>query len=170
MQCQLCGKRPARRALHGDREQQEVGVSRLREVRGGARATTRLWSKPSSPSGDLLSGMVDQAGAGEEAKVGRACSARAATWSTPRSRRPGRLGCSECYTTFPRPAAAPASADPRQHEARRQDTGARFRPRRAAARGAASPRGHAGGDRARGVRDRGRAPGPNPGRSRRKAA
>lgn len=49
--------------------------------------------------GDLLAGMVDQAGVGEEAKVGRVqCPKCHLVYSA--FKETGRLGCSECYTTF----------------------------------------------------------------------
>jgi protein arginine kinase activator len=49
--------------------------------------------------GDLLAGMVDQTGGGEEAKVGRVqCPRCHMVYSS--FKETGRLGCSECYTTF----------------------------------------------------------------------
>jgi protein arginine kinase activator len=49
--------------------------------------------------GDLLAGMVDQTGSGEEAKVGRVqCPRCHMVYSA--FKQSGRLGCSECYDTF----------------------------------------------------------------------
>jgi protein arginine kinase activator len=56
-------------------------------------------SKSKFSVGDLLAGMVDQTGGGEEAKVGRVqCPRCHMVYSS--FKETGRLGCSECYTTF----------------------------------------------------------------------
>ena len=98
MQCQLCGKRPAivhfTEIVNNKKSEYHV-CEKCAEERGYH--VPLLKSKFSV--GDLLAGMVDQAGAGEEAKVGRVqCPKCGLVYSN--FRETGRLGCSECYTTF----------------------------------------------------------------------
>ena len=98
MQCQVCGKRPA--VVHFteivNNKKSEVHVcEKCAEERGYH--TPLVKSKFSV--GDLLAGMVDQTGASEEAKVGRVqCPRCHMVYSA--FKETGRLGCSECYTTF----------------------------------------------------------------------
>lgn len=98
MQCQLCGKRPA--VVHfteivNNKKSEYHVCEKCAEERGYH--VPLLKSKFSV--GDLLAGMVDQAGGGEEAKVGRVqCPKCGLVYSN--FRESGRLGCSECYTTF----------------------------------------------------------------------
>ena len=98
MQCQLCGKRPA--VVHfteivNNKKSEYHVCEKCAEERGYH--VPLLKSKFSV--GDLLAGMVDQAGGGEEAKVGRVqCPKCGLVYSN--FRESGRLGCSECYATF----------------------------------------------------------------------
>lgn len=98
MQCQLCGKRPA--VVHFteivNNKKSEVHVcEKCAEERGYH--TPLVKSKFSV--GDLLAGMVDQTGSTEETKVGRVqCPRCHMVYSA--FKESGRLGCSECYTTF----------------------------------------------------------------------
>jgi protein arginine kinase activator len=98
MQCQLCGKRPAivhfTEIVNNKKSEYHV-CEKCAEERGYS--VPLLKSKFSV--GDLLAGMVDQTGVGEEAKVGRVqCPRCGLVYSS--FRETGRLGCSECYTTF----------------------------------------------------------------------
>jgi len=98
MQCQLCGKRPA--VVHfteivNNKKSDHHVCEKCAEERGYH--VPLLKSKFSV--GDLLAGMVDQAGQGEETKVGRVqCPRCNLVYSE--FKESGRLGCSECYTTF----------------------------------------------------------------------
>jgi len=98
MQCQLCSKRPA--VVHfteivNNKKSEYHVCEKCAEERGYH--VPLLKSKFSV--GDLLAGMVDQAGGGEEAKVGRVqCPKCGLVYSN--FRETGKLGCSECYTTF----------------------------------------------------------------------
>ncbi len=98
MQCQICGKRPA--VVHfteivNNKKTEYHVCEPCAEERGYS--VPLLKSKFSV--GDLLAGMVDQSGAGEEAKVGRVqCPRCGLVYSE--FKESGRLGCSECYDTF----------------------------------------------------------------------
>jgi protein arginine kinase activator len=98
MQCQLCGKRPA--VVHfteivNNKKSDYHVCEKCAEERGYH--VPLLKSKFSV--GDLLAGMADQAGQGEESKVGRVqCPRCNLVYSE--FKESGRLGCSECYTTF----------------------------------------------------------------------
>ncbi|HYR68755.1 MAG TPA: hypothetical protein VER77_02670, partial [Candidatus Dormibacteraeota bacterium] len=70
MQCQLCGKRPA--VVHfteivNNKKSEYHVCEKCAEERGYHTPLV----KTKFSVGDLLAGMVDQAGVGEEAKVGR---------------------------------------------------------------------------------------------------
>src|SRR5262245_26780676 len=98
MQCQLCGKRPAivhfTEIVNNKKSEYHV-CEKCAEERGYS--VPLLKSKFSV--GDLLAGMVDQTGVGEEGKVGRVqCPRCGLVYSN--FRETGRLGCSECYVTF----------------------------------------------------------------------
>jgi protein arginine kinase activator len=98
MQCQLCGKRPAivhfTEIVNNKKSEYHV-CEKCAEERGYS--VPLLKSKFSV--GDLLAGMVDQTGVGEEGKVGRVqCPRCGLVYSN--FRETGRLGCSECYGTF----------------------------------------------------------------------
>lgn len=98
MQCQLCGKRPAivhfTEIVNNKKSEYHV-CEKCAEERGYS--VPLLKTKFSV--GDLLAGMVDQTGVGEEAKVGRVqCPRCGLVYSS--FRETGRLGCSECYVTF----------------------------------------------------------------------
>jgi protein arginine kinase activator len=98
MQCQLCGKRPAivhfTEIVNNKKSEYHV-CEKCAEERGYS--VPLLKTKFSV--GDLLAGMVDQTGVGEEAKVGRVqCPRCGLVYSN--FRETGRLGCSECYATF----------------------------------------------------------------------
>jgi len=98
MQCQLCGKRPA--VVHfteivNNKKSEYHVCEKCAEERGYHTPLV----KTKFSVGDLLAGMVDQAGVGEEAKVGRVqCPRCHMVYSA--FKESGRLGCSECYTTF----------------------------------------------------------------------
>ena len=98
MQCQLCGKRPA--VVHfteivNNKKSEYHVCEQCAEERGYH--VPLLKSKFSV--GDLLAGMVDQAGQSDEAKVGRVqCPRCGLVYSE--FKESGRLGCSECYGTF----------------------------------------------------------------------
>lgn len=98
MQCQLCGKRPA--VVHfteivNNKKSEYHVCEKCAEERGYHTPLV----KTKFSVGDLLAGMVDQTGAGEEAKVGRVqCPRCHMVYSS--FKETGRLGCSECYTTF----------------------------------------------------------------------
>jgi len=98
MQCEFCGKRPA--SVHfteivNNKKSEHHVCEKCAEERGyGAPLLKSKFSV-----GGLLAGMVDQAGVGEEAKVGRVqCPKCHLVYSS--FKETGRLGCSECYTTF----------------------------------------------------------------------
>jgi len=98
MQCQICGKRPA--VVHfteivNNKKSDHHVCEKCAEERGYH--VPLLKSKFSV--GDLLAGMADQTGQGEEAKVGRVqCPRCNLVYSE--FKESGRLGCSECYSTF----------------------------------------------------------------------
>ncbi len=98
MQCQMCGKRPA--VVHfteivNNKKSEYHVCEKCAEERGYSTPLV----KTKFSVGDLLAGMVDQTGSGEEAKVGRVqCPRCHMVYST--FKETGRLGCSECYTTF----------------------------------------------------------------------
>lgn len=98
MQCQLCGKRPAivhfTEIVNNKKDEYHV-CEKCAEERGYHTPLV----KTKFSVGDLLAGMVDQAGAGEEAKIGRIqCPRCHMVYSA--FKESGRLGCSECYVTF----------------------------------------------------------------------
>ena len=98
MQCQSCGKRPA--------------VVHFTEIVNNKKSELHLCEKCAEEKGyhvplvktkfsvgDLLAGMVDQPGAGDEARIGRVqCPQCHLVYSN--FKETGRLGCSECYPTF----------------------------------------------------------------------
>jgi len=98
MQCQLCGKRPA--VVHfteivNNKKSEYHVCEKCAEERGYHTPLV----KTKFSVGDQLDGMVYQAGVGEEAKVGRVqCPRCHMVYSA--FKESGRLGCSECYTTF----------------------------------------------------------------------
>jgi protein arginine kinase activator len=98
MQCQICGKNPA--VVHfteivNNKKSEYHVCEKCAEERGYSSPL----NKTKFSVGDLLAGMVDQTGGGEEAKVGRVqCPRCHMVYSS--FKESGRLGCSECYTTF----------------------------------------------------------------------
>jgi protein arginine kinase activator len=99
MQCQLCGKRPAivhfTEIVNNKKSEYHV-CEKCAEERG---YSVPILKTTKFSVGDLLAGMVDQTGIGEEGKVGRVqCPRCGLVYSN--FRESGRLGCSECYTTF----------------------------------------------------------------------
>jgi len=98
MQCQLCGKRPA--VVHfteivNNKKSEYHVCEKCAEERGYHTPLV----KTKFSVGALLAEKVDQAGVGEEAKVGRVqCPRCHMVYSS--LQETGRLGCSECYTTF----------------------------------------------------------------------
>ena len=98
MQCQLCGKRPA--VVHFTQiENNKKSEYHVCEKCAEERGFHTSLSKSKFSVGDLLAGMVDQTTGGEEAKVGRVqCPRCHMVYSA--FKESGRLGCSECYSTF----------------------------------------------------------------------
>lgn len=98
MQCQSCGKNPA--VVHfteivNNKKSEYHLCEKCAEERGYGSSMV----KSKFSVGDLLAGMVDQTGSGEEAKVGRVqCPRCHMVYSA--FKQSGRLGCSECYDTF----------------------------------------------------------------------
>jgi protein arginine kinase activator len=98
MQCEHCGKRPA--VVHfteivNNKKSEDHVCEQCAEERGYHVPLL----KSTFSVGDLLAGMVDQPGQGEEAKVGRVqCPRCGLVYSE--FKESGRLGCSECYATF----------------------------------------------------------------------
>lgn len=98
MQCQICGKRPA--TVHFteivNNKKSEFHVCEKCAEEKGYHVPL---GKSKISVGDLLAGMADQVGSGDEAKVGRVqCPKCHMVYSA--FKETGRLGCSECYTTF----------------------------------------------------------------------
>src|SRR2546422_11114075 len=114
MQCQLCGKRPA--VVHfteivNNKKSEYHVCEKCAEERGYH--TPLVKSKFSV--GDLLAGMVDQAGVGEEAKVGRGqCPRCHMVYSA--FKETGRPGWFGCYRTFPPPSPPRLRPIPRRHK------------------------------------------------------
>jgi protein arginine kinase activator len=98
MQCQLCGKRPA--VVHFTQiENNKKSEYHVCEKCAEERGFHTSLAKSKFSVGDLLAGMVDQTAGGEEAKVGRVqCPRCHMVYSA--FKESGRLGCSECYSTF----------------------------------------------------------------------
>jgi len=98
MQCQICGKRPA--VVHfteivNNKKSEFHVCEKCAEEKGYHVPLV----KTKFSVGDLLAGMVDQPGIGEESRVGRVqCPRCHLVYS--QFKETGRLGCSECYPTF----------------------------------------------------------------------
>ncbi len=98
MQCQICGKRSA--VVHfteivNNKKSEFHVCEKCAEEKGYHVPLV----KTKFSVGDLLAGMVDQPGAGDEARVGRVqCPKCHLVYSD--FKESGRLGCSDCYPTF----------------------------------------------------------------------
>jgi protein arginine kinase activator len=98
MQCQICGKRPA--VVHfteivNNKKSEYHVCEKCAEEKG----YNISLGKTKVTIGDLVAGMVDQSLGTDEAKVGRVqCPRCHMVYSS--FKETGRLGCSECYTTF----------------------------------------------------------------------
>jgi protein arginine kinase activator len=98
MQCQICGKRPA--VVHfteivNNKKSEYHVCEKCAEEKG----YTLPLSKNKLSIGDLVAGMVDPSLGSDEGKVGRVqCPRCHMVYSA--FKETGRLGCSECYTTF----------------------------------------------------------------------
>lgn len=98
MQCQICGKKPA--VVHfteivNNKKSEFHVCEKCAEEKGYHVPLV----KTKFSVGDLLAGMVEQPGAGEEARIGRVqCPRCHLVYS--QFKETGRLGCSDCYPTF----------------------------------------------------------------------